>query len=255
MASPRTGWLALTFVFTGIYGFIGVREAFVSEYFIHDDVRSHVFWMRRFLDPELFPGDIIADYLQSVAPYGYSALYRGMASLGIDPVGFNKILPIFLAFMTTWFCFRLCLRLFPVPAAAFVATVFLNQTLWVTHDLSSGTPRAFIYPPISGILGLFTGAIALTLLGCHCTSRLVLSPMLVFVGGNLKFAAVAVQRRAISSVSRPPGLLVLGSRVGVGGADAAALRPENLGVWAGNHSGDRQANANFFRDWAKRVFL
>ncbi len=102
--------------------------------------------MQRFLEPDLFPQDIIADYFQSVAPYGYIGLYRLMATLGIDPLLFNKILPLFLALMTTAYCFGVCMAIFPVPAAGFIATVFINQKLWITPEVPSGTPRAFFYP-------------------------------------------------------------------------------------------------------------
>lgn len=50
--------------------------------------------MQRFLEPDLFPQDIIADYFQSVTPYGYTNLYRLIATLGIEPLLFNKILPL-----------------------------------------------------------------------------------------------------------------------------------------------------------------
>jgi len=52
---------------------------------VQDDARQHVFWMQRFLDPALFPRDLIADYFQSVAPAGYTAIYQMMAGVGINP--------------------------------------------------------------------------------------------------------------------------------------------------------------------------
>jgi len=139
-------WFGLSITVALIYTYLGLREAFSSPYVIHDDVRSHVFWMRRFLDPGLFPNDLIADYFQSVAPTGYTALYRSMAALGIDPVTFNKFLPLPLVLITTVYCFWISMQIFPVPAAGFIATLLLNQTTWNTHDIPSGTPRAFIYP-------------------------------------------------------------------------------------------------------------
>jgi hypothetical protein len=102
--------------------------------------------MRRFLDPELFPHDIIADYFQSSAPLGYTALYRLAALLGIDPFLFNKLLPLPLGLVATIYLFGISMRLLPVPAAAFVATLLLNQGLWAKDDLVSATPRAFFYP-------------------------------------------------------------------------------------------------------------
>ncbi|NET03257.1 MAG: hypothetical protein F6K16_00680 [Symploca sp. SIO2B6] len=139
-------WLSLSVTFALIYSFIGLKGALSSEYVIQDDVRSHVFWMRRFFDPDLFPQDLITDYFQSVAPYGYATLYRLMANLGIDPVIFNKILPLVLILFTTVYCFGVCLLILPVPAAGFIATLFLNQAIWSTPEVPSATPRAFLYP-------------------------------------------------------------------------------------------------------------
>ncbi|MEB3233052.1 MAG: hypothetical protein VKJ64_18755 [Leptolyngbyaceae bacterium] len=139
-------WLSLAFACALIYSFMGLQQAFAHPNVIHDDVRSHVFWMYRFLDPSLFPNDIIADYFQSVAPYGYTTVYRGAAWLGVEPILFNKLLPLVLVLITTGYCFWLAMSIFPVPAASFLATLLLNQTTWGTHDIPSGTPRAFIYP-------------------------------------------------------------------------------------------------------------
>lgn len=139
-------WFGLSMTFALIYSFMGVQEAFSSASVIHDDVRSHVFWMYRFIDPGLFPNDLVTDYFQSVAPYGYTTLYRGAVLLGFDPVVFNKLLPLVLVLITTGFCYWLTLAVFPLPAAGFMATLLLNQTTWNTHDIPSGTPRAFIYP-------------------------------------------------------------------------------------------------------------
>jgi hypothetical protein len=82
-------WLSLTF--SAIYAWLGSRLAFSSAYVVQDDARQHVFWMRRFLDSTLFPGDLMADYFQSTAPPGYAAIYRAIAAVGIDPLLLSKI--------------------------------------------------------------------------------------------------------------------------------------------------------------------
>jgi len=139
-------WLGLSLVFATIYGGLAIAEAFSQDYIIQDDARQHVFWMRRFLDPDLFPNDAIADYFQSVAPPGYATLYRVFAILGVDPVILSKILPLVLGWVTTIFCFGVCLELRTVPAAGFMAATLLNQQIWLNEDLVSATPRAFVYP-------------------------------------------------------------------------------------------------------------
>lgn len=139
-------WLALSLGCSAYFASEALNQAFSSQYVVQDDARQHVFWMERFLDPGLFPHDVIADYFQSVAPAGYSALYKLFAAAGVDPLLLNKLLPMVLGLITTLFCFGVCLQLLPVPGAAFFSTLILNQSLWMQDDLVSATPRAFLYP-------------------------------------------------------------------------------------------------------------
>jgi hypothetical protein len=102
--------------------------------------------MYRFIDPELFPNDIIFDYFQSVAPIGYTTFYQAFATVGIHPLTLNKLLPTLLGLITTGYCFGVCWHILPIPVAGFLSTLFLNQNLWLRDDLISATPRAFFYP-------------------------------------------------------------------------------------------------------------
>ena len=145
-------WLILSFGFGILYSSLALKQAFADPFIVQDDARQHVFWMQRFLDPELFPNDLIADYFQSVAPWGYRLLYRIGAWLTIEPFTFNKLLPLPITLVITLYCFRLTLALLPVPFAAFTSTVLLNQTLWMNSDVASATPRAFIYPLLVAFL-------------------------------------------------------------------------------------------------------
>lgn len=139
-------WLGFSLAIALLYSLLALFQALSSEYVVQDDARQHVFWMARFLDPTLFPNDLIADYFQSVAPAGYRWVYRVAAWLGLPPVAFHKLLPIGLNLLTAGLCFRVSLRLFPLPAAAFVSSVLLGQGLGLTDAIVSGTPKAFIYP-------------------------------------------------------------------------------------------------------------
>lgn len=142
----RQFWFALSLVYAAIYGAIALHEAFSHPYIVSDDARQHIFWMRRFNDPELFPNDLIADYFQSVAPEGYATVYRLGAMLGLDPFLLGKLLPFALGLVVTGYGFHLCLQLLPVPMAGFLATALFNQNLWMRDDLASGTARAFLNP-------------------------------------------------------------------------------------------------------------
>ncbi len=139
-------WLSLSFLFAAFFAIQALQQAFSSPYLVQDDARQHVVWMMRFSDPGLFPNDLIADYFQSVAPVGYTALYRGMAWLGITPLLLHKLLPIGLALIVTGYCFFTCLQILPVPMAGFWSALLLNHYLWMRDHLVSASPKAFIYP-------------------------------------------------------------------------------------------------------------
>ena len=156
--SDRQWQWCLTIVLTVslIYGLLGLQTAFQEDWIVQDDARQHVFWMVRYLDPELFPDDWIADYFQSVAPFGYTSLYKLGASLGIDPLVFNKLIPVALRLVITYYFFLFCREIFPIPIGCTVSTLLLNHNIWLKDDIVSGTPRAFLYPFLIAFLYYFT---------------------------------------------------------------------------------------------------
>jgi len=147
-----TFWLGLSLSFALVYGILGLQQAFSSKYIVQDDARQHVFWMQRLIDPQLFPNDLIADYFQSVATFGYTAVYKLGAFFGIEPLIFNKLLPLPLALIVAGFSFAISMEILPVPLTGFITTLLLQQNLWYADDLPSGTPRAFFYPLLLGFI-------------------------------------------------------------------------------------------------------
>lgn len=139
-------WLGLSLLITLGFGIDSLRLSFSGDYIVQDDARQHIFWMQKFIDPELFQNDSIADYFQSIAPLGFTCLYKLAAIFGIEPFAFNKILPLFLGLLSSGYCFGICWEIIPIPTAAFFSSLFLNVNLWLMDSLSSGTPRSFVYP-------------------------------------------------------------------------------------------------------------
>lgn len=166
-------WLLASLAIAGVIGWAGYRQATGGPYIVQDDARQHVFWMQRLADPDLFPGDWIADYFQSVAPEGYRSLYRVLAAVGGDPLQISKWLPIPLGLLVAGLAFGLTSALLPSPIAGFWGAVLMVQSLGMNDDLASATPRSFLYPlflafawgwvrsnpwlvlPAIGLLGLF----------------------------------------------------------------------------------------------------
>ena len=178
-------WLILSLTFAAVYAILGLKQAFAGEYIVQDDARQHVFWMMLFVDRELFPNDFIANYFRSVAPAGYSLLYKLAATIGIHPLFFHKILPLFLELISTYYCFGICLEMLPVPLTGFIASLLLNQHIWMTDDLASATPRAFIYPIFLGFLYYLLRGSLLPCLGAIALTGLFYPPYALVAAGVL----------------------------------------------------------------------
>ena len=180
-------WLILSLTFATIYSLLALQEAFSGEYIVQDDARQHVFWMRRFLDPELFPNDLIADYFQSVAPWGYKIFYWLFSQVGIEPMFLNKLLPLGLSLVTAAYCFGICFEILPIPFAGFIASVLLSQNLWLQDDIASGTPRAFLYPLFMAVLyyllrkSLIRFLVAIALLGLFYPQYVILTALILII--------------------------------------------------------------------------
>lgn len=178
-------WLTLSLTFATIYSLLALQQAFSGEYIVQDDARQHVFWMRRFLDPELFPNDLIADYFQSVAPWGYKTFYWLFSQVGIDPIFLNKLLPLALSLVTAAYSFALCFQILPIPFAGFIASVLLSQNIWLQDDIASGTPRAFLYPLFLAVLyyllrkSLVPFLVAIALLGLFYPQYVILTALIL----------------------------------------------------------------------------
>ncbi len=167
---PRTlFWLSLSLIYAALFGIMALIVAYRYDYSIQDDARIHITWLLKFIDPDLFPNDFLANYYISNEPYGYLTLYRLFALLGIDAITVGKIIPPILGLLTTAYGFLLAFEMLPVPLVGFFSSVFLNQLLWNYDTLITATPRAFgplfflatLYYFLRNSRWLFLGMIAL----------------------------------------------------------------------------------------------
>jgi hypothetical protein len=214
-------WFGLSLLLALIYTIPVWQKAFSGRYMIQDDARQHVFWMRRFLDPELFPNDLIADYFQSVAPWGYSGFYHLFAWVGVDPVLLSKLLPPLLGLVVTAYGFGIAVQLLPLPAVGFVASLVLNQLIWMRDDLSSATPGAFFYPVflaflyylLRGALLPCLGAIVLQGLfypqGVLLIAGILLLRLVQWRGGGLKFSGRGTARFCLAGLGTALAVMLL----------------------------------------------
>jgi hypothetical protein len=186
----------LSLLFAALYAGLVIVPALSHEYAIQDDARQHIFWMQRYIDPALFPNDYIADYFQSVAPWGYRLLYRTLSIFGVAPNIASKIFPLFLSLTAAGYSYYLTVTFFPIPLAGFLSSLLLSQSLWYSHELASATPRGFLYPIFLAFLYYLARGQRRALLVC----------LLILVGFYPQMALVALGVLALRLVkwqSRP----------------------------------------------------
>jgi hypothetical protein len=145
-------YLGISLLIPLYYGFCFYCFVFTQEYIVQDDARQHVVWLQRFVDAELFPNDLIANYFSGLAPSGFKCFYFLFAQLGLEPFFVAKLLPPALAIITTIYIYLFTLKISPKPLAGCISVLLINQLLWLNDDLVSATPRAFIYPLFAAFL-------------------------------------------------------------------------------------------------------
>lgn len=152
--SKNTLYFYLTLAVTLYFGIVSLMHAFNSPYIVQDDARQAIVWFERLFDSSLFPHDYIADYaLEGYSTYpGVKWIYELGILANIRPLILAKCIPLILGVFTSVFYFRFCLSIIPSGLCAFLSTVILSQNIWTNDNLSSGTPRAFLYPIFAGFL-------------------------------------------------------------------------------------------------------
>jgi|Deesub1362B_J571_1020462.scaffolds.fasta_scaffold04630_2 hypothetical protein len=133
-----------------------------------DDARQHVYWTARFQDSELFPDDLLTEFISSplLDPIGYQAVYW-VGTRWMDPLTFSQVLTLVLLFISLWLFFLLVKPYADNSAARlFCSGIFL---FYVLYDASGGFPRSFAFPLLLAFLvllqrGRFRWAVAILLL-------------------------------------------------------------------------------------------
>lgn len=144
----------LTVIVTLYFGIVSLVHAFSSPYIVQDDARQAIVWFERLFDSSLFPQDYIADYaLEGYSTYpGVKWIYELGILAHVRPLVLAKCIPLILGLFTSVYYFRFCFSIIPSGLCAFISTVILSQNIWTNDNLSSGTPRAFLYPIFAGFL-------------------------------------------------------------------------------------------------------
>jgi hypothetical protein len=127
-------WAAFASVLIAVVLWIGPWLLRVDLFY--DDAAHHVFWLYRYADPALFPGDISIEYFKTSAPWGYRALYFLVAPI-LDPQLAAELMSVLLLVASGVLVWRigLCAGWYETEATGLLAIVALAVFLSLQKDL------------------------------------------------------------------------------------------------------------------------
>src|SRR5574341_200014 len=175
---------------------------------ITDDVRVHVYWMRRFQDPELFRDDLLTEF--ATAPFfakkGFTFLYY-LASYFIDPVTFCAVLPLVLVPVTAYYLFRLGALIKDNVTATSLVLLYL-PLVWAR--ITGGLQRDFALPLFVPFLYYLICQRYVIVLVLLTLQALFYPPALLVSLGVFAFCAIELKGRRLRVDRRKAGYLALG---------------------------------------------
>jgi hypothetical protein len=146
MHTSERSWRSLLYGLTAVTAAVYLWLAFSHPLTIQDDARQFLAWMSRLVEPAAMPGDLIADYWQSVCPPFYRLIYAAAQAVGLGPNLFARLLPVALLGLCAWMSWRIAAWMTASPLAAFVAAAFVVSFVLHEDSIYSATPRAFSTP-------------------------------------------------------------------------------------------------------------
>src|SRR5574341_2392136 len=207
---------ALLVVLYLVFGALIVPGAIIT-----DDVRVHVYWMRRFQDPALFRGDLLTEFAASpfFAKKGFTFLYY-LASYVIDPVTFCAVLPLVLVPVTAYFLFRLGALINDNVTATSLVLLYL-PLVW--GRTTGGAQRDFALPLLAPFLYYLMRQRNMIVVSLLVLQALFYPPALLVSLGVFAFCAVELKGRRLRVDRRKATYLALGLLLAF-----AALAPDYL---------------------------
>ncbi|WP_243362317.1 hypothetical protein [Fundidesulfovibrio terrae] len=88
-AIPASRWLVALAASAAVFC-LAHWKSLASPLVINDDLRQQIFWMQRWLDPALYPPDLLNAYSEAYVPWGVKFLYW-CGSWFMNPLQFSKV--------------------------------------------------------------------------------------------------------------------------------------------------------------------
>ncbi|MFH0754188.1 MAG: glycosyltransferase family 2 protein [Candidatus Omnitrophota bacterium] len=182
-ADPR-GPLYLAVILAASFGLTVYAQlaALRSSFVINDDVCQHIWWMRQWRAPGLFPHDLLAQYAQSLQHVGLWVFYRSI-SFFTDPMVVVRYLPFVLFPLAAWAVYRWINAWVKESYTAFLtALAFMVTPIYMQH-LSGGHAHTFGYPLLLLFLDAWTREKYRLAAGLLIVSALVFPIIFILAGG------------------------------------------------------------------------
>ncbi|MYL82305.1 hypothetical protein GTA51_04030 [Desulfovibrio aerotolerans] len=146
----RFDWWLVACISLGVYA-LAHRLGLASPFVINDDARQQLFWMARWLDPALYPPDLLSDYAAAYVPAGVKALYFvAVKGFGLEPLFVSKLVAGALFVLLALALFGLGVAL-EGPTLGWFAAAMAWLMPYFLKNISGGLSRAFAGP----LLALF----------------------------------------------------------------------------------------------------
>ena len=165
----------LAFAATALLAVCAQWPGLTNPYVVNDDVRQQLFWMRRWLDPQLYPPDILNEYARCYVPWGVQCLYRLAAQppFSLDPLLFSKQVAVALLALLGGLVFLSARRMGGKGLGWLALGLFWLMPAFI-GNISGGLARAFAAP----LLALFLYA---QLAGSRFLAHLALWAQALFI--------------------------------------------------------------------------
>lgn len=144
------GWLMVCGVLAWLQGGAALANLkyTLQPYRLNGDAQQQIYPFYRYLEPNAFGGDYIAEYYLSSYPLGYKSLYLVGTWFDVDPAALSRSLPHLL-----WLCTVLALgaavRALGGKLAAFVAMALALGSNAYLDRIQGGLPRSFGFPIVA----------------------------------------------------------------------------------------------------------
>lgn len=149
--SALVGWRGtlLAALVSILVGLSAQWPGLASPYVVNDDVRQQLFWMQRWIDPTLYPPDLLNEYARLYVSWGVRGLYR-LGSIVWEPLFFSKFVAVGLFAWLGALLFQTGRALRDQALGLAVLGVFWLAPVFM-ENISGGLARAFAAP----LLALF----------------------------------------------------------------------------------------------------